>query len=461
MKTLSDLSCLVLGLGETGLAMVRHLTRQGARVRVADSRPQAPGADEVRAIAGVELILGAFDERLLDGVSLVAISPGLTLRQPLIEEARARGIEIVGEIELFARALAASGQSARLVAITGTNGKTTTTTLVGELCRAAGLETSVAGNISPAALAEWIRREDAGVPAQAWVLELSSFQLETTYSLAPDAATVLNISDDHLDRYDDLADYARTKAEVFANAAVQVLNREDSRVAAMARAGLRTISFGLDAPASADDYGLLEVDGESWLARGDKPLIARARLQLAGQHNVANALAALALVHALDLPEEAVLEALAAFRGLSHRVEAVARRADGVVFYDDSKGTNVGATVAALEGLGRKVVLIAGGDGKGQDFGPLRESFSRHARAVVLIGRDARLIAEAVAGCGVELVTALDMAAAVVLANRLATSADAVMLSPACASFDMFRSYAHRAQVYCAAVHALPGVVKL
>ena len=190
---------------------------------------------------------------------------------------------------------------------------------------------------------------------------------------------MLNISDDHLDRYDDLADYARTKAEVFANAAVQVLNREDSRVAAMARTGLRTISFGLDAPASADDYGILEVDGEPWLARGDKPLIARARLQLAGQHNVANALAALALVHALDLPEEAVLEALAAFRGLSHRVEAVARRADGVVFYDDSKGTNVGATVAALEGLGRKVVLIAGGDGKGQDFGPLRESFSRHA----------------------------------------------------------------------------------
>lgn len=460
MRKLSDLSCLVLGLGETGLAMARHLTRQGARLRVADSRPAAPGADEVRALPGVELRLGAFEASLLDGIELVAISPGLSLRQPLIEEARARGIEVVGEIELFAWALAASRKPVKLIAITGTNGKTTTTTLVGELCRAAGLETSVAGNISPAALAEWIRREDSGVPAQAWVLELSSFQLETTSSLAPDAATVLNISDDHLDRYDGLDDYAATKARVFDKAAVQVLNREDGRVAAMGRDLRPWLSFGLDEPASLEDFGLIEVEGEAWLARGKKPLIARSRLQLAGQHNVANALAALALAHAIGLPEEAVLDALARFRGLSHRVEAVACRADGVVFYDDSKGTNVGATVAALEGLGRKVVLIAGGDGKGQDFSPLRESFARHARAVVLIGRDGPLIADAVAGCGVEIVSAPDMDAAVAAANRLATSADAVMLSPACASFDMFRSYAHRAQVFCAAVLALPGVVK-
>ena len=461
MKTLRDLRCLVLGLGESGLAMVRHLVRQGALVRVADTRPQAPGADEVRAMAGVDLRLGTFDESLLDGIELLAISPGLTLRQPLIEAARARGIEVLGEIELFAWALAASKHPAKLIAITGTNGKTTTTTLVGELCRAAGLQTSVAGNISPAALDEWMRREDSGVPADVWVLELSSFQLETTRTLAPDAATVLNISDDHLDRYDGLDDYAATKAGVFDGTGVQVLNREDGRVAAMARSGRQAIRFGLGVPGADEDYGLIDNAGEVWLARGKKPLLPRAQLQLAGQHNVANALAALALVHAIELPETPVLAALAGFRGLSHRVEAIARRRDGVIFYDDSKGTNVGATLAALEGLGQKVVLIAGGDGKDQDFRPLRESFALHARAVVLIGRDAGIIARAVVGSGSELAFAPDLPSAVALANRLALSSDAVMLSPACASMDMFRNYAHRAQVFCAAVWALPEVSKL
>nr|WP_276510048.1 UDP-N-acetylmuramoyl-L-alanine--D-glutamate ligase [Niveibacterium umoris] len=452
---------MVLGLGESGLAMARHLARQGAQVRVADSRDNPPGRDALAACEGVELRCGAFDNDLLLGIDLLAISPGLDPRQPLVDEAKARGITITGEIELFAQALRASGQTPKVVAITGTNGKTTTTTLVGELCRAAGLETAVAGNISPAALDEWMRREDAGTPAAAWVLELSSFQLETCRTFAPTAATVLNISDDHLDRYAGLDDYAAAKAQVFNTGATQILNRDDPRVMAMWTPASKVLSFGLGEPIGSLEFGVVNIDGETWLAHGNTPLMARSAFRLAGAHNVANALAALALGHAIDLPMGKMLEALRDFRGLPHRVEAVARRDDGVVFYDDSKGTNVGATVAALEGLGCKVALIAGGDGKGQDFTPLRDAFARHARAVVLIGRDSGRIAEAVSGCGVELQRADDLPQAVRLANQCAHAGDAVMLSPACASLDMFRNYAHRAEVFCDAVWSLPGVTRL
>lgn len=444
---------LVLGLGESGLAMARHFSLQGRRLRVADSRGSPPGASELAKFApGAELVCGPFSMSLLDGVDLLAISPGLSLREPVVVEALARGVSVTGEIELFAERLAGR---APVVAITGTNGKTTVTTLVGELARAAGRRVGVAGNIGPAALAALLDAEAAASLPELWVLELSSFQLETTESLRPLAACVLNVSDDHLDRYDGLDDYAAAKARIFdASSCVQVINRDDARVAAMARAGRRVIGFGLGVPQADEDFGVVEQDGVPWLARGAQALMPRADLPLAGQHNVANALSALALGFAIGLPMTPMLVALREFRGLPHRVEKIASFR-GVDFFDDSKGTNVGATVAALEGLGRKVVLIAGGDGKGQDFSPLAAAVSAAARAVVLIGRDASRIEAAIGACGVPLLHARDMDEAVRLAWAQAASGDALLLSPACASLDMYRNYAHRAEVFIAAVEAL------
>lgn len=449
---------LVLGLGESGLAMAAWLARMGARVRVADSRSQPPGAGELANLApGAELVAGAFTEALLEDVNVLAISPGLDPRQALVTEARRRGIDVTGEIELFAQALPAlyGARRPQVVAITGTNGKTTTTTLVGALCRAAGKQVAVAGNISPAALTALMQTADAGVLPEVWVLELSSFQLETCHSLAADAATVLNVSDDHLDRYDGLDDYAATKARIFSGARVAVLNRQDARVRGMSVGGCDVFSFGLDAPASEADYGTtLDENGTRWLCCGARRLLRADELALSGLHNVANALAALALCRGLGLAEGAVLTALREFKGLAHRVEKVAELG-GVSFIDDSKGTNVGATVAALEGLGTPVALIAGGDGKGQDFSPLKEAFHRHARVVVLLGKDAERIAEAARGCGVPLLRAATMDEAVALCWQHARPGDAVLLSPACASLDMYRNYAHRAEVFIAAVRSL------
>jgi UDP-N-acetylmuramoylalanine--D-glutamate ligase len=296
---------------------------------------------------------------------------------------------------------------------------------------------------------------------------LSSFQLETTTTLNPAAATVLNVSDDHLDRYADLAAYAAVKARVFQGDGVQVLNRQDARVRSMAIAGRRVISFGLDAPPGAEDFGLRLRDGASWLVQGEQFLLPQAELPISGLHNAANALAALALCVSLGHTAASLLPALRSFRGLPHRVEKIAE-IDGVTWYDDSKGTNVGATVAALEGIGGqmaasnksnpKIVLIAGGDGKGQDFSPLKMPVAQHARVVVLIGRDAPVISRALTDAGVPLVAATDMTDAVRQASALAQPQDAVLLSPACASFDMFRDYQHRAEVFIAAVRALQGV---
>jgi UDP-N-acetylmuramoylalanine--D-glutamate ligase len=452
---------LVLGLGESGLAMAQWCARNGATVRVADTRAAPPYLDELkRRVASADFCPGEFDMGLLDGVDLVALSPGLPSDLPVLDEAGARGIAVTGEIELFAQGLRALGvrQRTRVIAITGTNGKTTTTALAGHLCRAAGKVTGVAGNISPAALTALMACQDAGKLPEVWVLELSSFQLETLATLDAEAATVLNVSDDHLDRYVDLDDYAAAKARIFAGGGVQVLNRQDPRVKRMAIPGRRLITFGLDAPAEAADFGLRQNKGEPWVARGDEFLLPVSQLPLSGLHNAANAMAALALCAAVDahdgLDATALLPALREFKGLPHRVERVAELC-GVTWFDDSKGTNVGATVAALEGLQRKVVVILGGDGKGQDFSPLKPAIARHGRAVVLIGRDGPKIAEAIAGCGVPVETAADMADAVRVAARAAWAGDAVLLSPACASFDMFRNYEHRAQVFVAAVQGL------
>jgi UDP-N-acetylmuramoylalanine--D-glutamate ligase len=463
MSTFAGKHVLVLGLGESGLAMARWCGRQGARLRVADSRERPPGLDPLmQDVPLAEIVTGAFGNEVLDGVDLIAISPGLDPRKGVIAEACRRGLPVTGEMSLLAAALRDLGvrERTRIIAITGTNGKTTTTALTAALAAASGMDAVAAGNISPAALDVLMDRLDRGddLPA-CWVLELSSFQIESMDGLDPDAATVLNVTDDHLDRYADLGAYAGTKAKIFDGKGVQVLNRDDGRVLAMARTGRRVIGFSTAAPQVAGDYGLLEQAGESWLVRGDERLLPQASLPIAGRHNAANALAALALCEAgLGLDPQSLLPALRVFRGLPHRVQLVAEREDGVRFYDDSKGTNVGATVAALDGLAGKVVLIAGGDGKGQDFSPLAEPFSRHVRAAVLIGRDAAQIEAGVAGCGVPLEHADSLEAAVERAADLAQAGDAVLLSPACSSLDMFRNYAHRADVFVAAVRRLPGV---
>ena len=452
---------LVLGLGESGLASACWCARNGARVRVADTRAAPPFLGELRRrVATADFRSGNFaktgDKSLLDGIDLLVLSPGLSPGMLLVIHARAAGIPVVGEIELFAWALDALGVrgQTQVIAITGTNGKTTTTALTGHLCRAAGRRTGVAGNISPAALTALMACQDEGKLPEIWVLELSSFQLETLASLNPTAATVLNISDDHLDRYIDLDDYAAAKARVFQGDGAQVLNRDDARVKRMAISGRRVISFGLDAPGDIGDFGLRENRGEPWLVLGDRFLLPVSALPIAGLHNAANAMAALALCAGIGLDPVALLTALREFRGLPHRVERVAE-IDGVAWYDDSKGTNVGATVAALTGMGRKVVLILGGDGKGQDFSPLKEAVARHARAVVLIGRDGPLIGRSIEGCGIPAASAADLPEAVRKSAAAARRGDAVLLSPACASFDMFRNYEHRAQVFVEAVRRL------
>jgi UDP-N-acetylmuramoylalanine--D-glutamate ligase len=455
MMILKDKSVLVLGLGETGLSMLRYLKAQGARVRAADSRNNPPGLGEAKEYVIESLIhCGPFSDALFAGVELIAISPGVPLHDPAVERAIARGIEVVGDIELFAQQLAANDLrlKTKVLAITGSNGKTTVTSMAEHLCKAAGKDVVAAGNISPAVLDVMLERGEN--QPEVWVLELSSFQLETTSGLNADAATVLNISEDHLDRYADLAEYSAAKARIFAGCGVQVLNRDDARCMSLARKECKTITFGLSEPDSTDDFGITRAGRDIWLMQGKEKLLKAGELQVDGLHNVANAMAALALCRAIGLPMQALIDGLRSFKGLPHRVERVGE-IGGITYYDDSKGTNVGATIAALQGLGRKAVLIAGGEGKGQDFAPLKPVVSQHARAVVLIGRDAPIIASALEGCGVNIARAGDMGDAVHQAAGLAQSGDAVLLSPACASFDMFRNYQHRAEVFVQAVQAL------
>ena len=446
---------LVIGLGETGLAMARWLARQGAAVRVADSRKAPPNVDALRAAAPTaELLAGDFSDAAFAGVDLIAISPGVPVQTPQVQAAIARGAPVVSEIELFVWGIRQTTPHAKVIAITGSNGKTTTTTLTAHLLNAADVPAVACGNISPSALDALMGVADrrAGYPASpaVWVLELSSFQLETTHTLNADAATVLNVSEDHLDRYTGMDGYAAAKARVFQGAGVMVLNRDDARCMGWTRKDRRTVTFGLNPAPAADDYGI----ADGWLVRGAERLVALASLRLTGLHNAANAMAALALCEAVGVAPAAVVPALRSFSGLSHRVEFVAE-IGGVGFYDDSKGTNVGATLAAVRGMGRKVALILGGEGKEQDFSPLRPALAEHGRAVALIGRDAGLIGAAIEGCGVPVERCADMGAAVRWCAGQARAGDAVLLSPACASFDMFRHYGHRAEVFVAAVRDL------
>ena len=456
MKQWAEKSVLLLGLGETGMSLVRWLSAQGARVRVADSRDHPPSLDLLHTqFPQLEVRCGIFRSELLDGIELIAISPGVPLRDPFVVKAAAQGIPIVGDIELFALALPQQ-HAPKIIAITGSNGKTTVTSMVGAMCRAAGKETLVAGNISPAVLDVLLQRN--GKHPDVWVLELSSFQLETTASLNADAATVLNISEDHMDRYGDMGEYIAAKARIFradGHGGVQVLNRDDADSSAMALLERKHITFGVNSPpASDEDWGIEYADADIWLKQGKQRVMKASELMVEGLHNVSNALAALALCRAINLPLSPLLDALRNFKGLPHRVEVVAE-INGVIYYDDSKGTNVGATVAALKGLGRRAVVILGGDGKGQDFSPLASAVSQHARAVVLIGRDADKIATALQNCVVPLLYARDMNDAVRQSAAQALPGDAVLMSPACASFDMYRNYVQRAEAFISAVRIL------
>ncbi|MFP4161452.1 MAG: UDP-N-acetylmuramoyl-L-alanine--D-glutamate ligase [Ectothiorhodospira sp.] len=432
------MSTLIVGLGATGLSVARHLAARGEGFCVADSRPAPPGLSALRALdPAIPVHCGPFDPRLFSGFERLVLSPGVSPQEPAVAAARAAGACILGDIALFAAAARAP-----VVGITGSNGKSTVTSLVGEMVRAAGYRVGVGGNLGPPALDLLAEPEP-----DLYVLELSSFQLETARGLRCAVAAVLNLAPDHMDRHPDLDAYAAAKGRIYAGAGVAVRNRDDPWVRAMP--GAPGIGFGLDRPA-AGDFGLLPRGDGEWLACGGEPLMPVSALRLSGRHNLSNALAALALARAAGLPRKSSLEALGGFAGLPHRCQWVAR-VRGVDWYNDSKGTNLGATLAALSGLEGPVVLIAGGQGKGQDFTPLREAVRGRARGVVLLGQDAARIESALNGT-VPVIRAPDMEQAVAEAGRLAQAGDSVLLSPACASFDMFRGYAHRGEVFEAAV---------
>ena len=485
---------LVIGLGESGVAMVRYATRSSTPVSVYDSR-QSPAALPAftQRYPDVTVHCGDFSADYLDGVSEVLLSPGLSPHaEPLktiIEQANARGIAVLGELAVFSRALSElhahngyNGYKPKVLAVTGTNGKTTVTSLTRHLCEAAGVRVLAAGNISPSMLDALCGALEQDALPQVWVLELSSFQLQFAQSNAigfnPDAATVLNLSQDHLDWHVDMVEYTQAKAQVFGADTVQVLNRDDAAVNAMAKPNSRVLSFGVSVPTAVGQYGLWREGNHSaatmeWLSvavadesgvekkkRGQAEVVAPISVQrlmptdalrIRGRHNAMNALAALALCRAIDLPLAKLLHGLRDYVGEPHRVQWI-QNVNGVDFYDDSKGTNVGATLAAIEGLGQPIVLIAGGDGKGQDFTPMTDAVKAHVRFVCLIGKDADTIAQAWQGTGVAMQSFDTLESATLHAAQNAQSGQAVLLSPACASLDMFKNYAHRAEVFVSTV---------
>ena len=477
---------LVLGLGASGLAMARWCARAGAQVTVADTRSAPPQLALLQAeLPSVRFIAGPLSAELVAGQDVTSVyrSPGLAPQEiaPVVDAARAIGLPVGGELDLFAKALAAlaqqHGYAPKVLAITGTNGKTTVTALTGQLLEHAGWSVAVAGNIGPSLLDTLAHHLDAENLPQAWVLELSSFQLDGVQDFAPSAAVVLNITQDHLDWHGSMAAYAAAKARIFGAQGCMVLNRQDEAVMAMLPAPVKLkggklqprwhTTFGSNLPQQPGDFGLEEVNGMRWLVRAHdeagpdgslflQRLLPADVLRIRGLHNACNALAALALAQAAGCPLAPLLFGLREYRGEPHRVQSLGL-VDGIEYFDDSKGTNVGATVAALHGLGpqQRIVLILGGLGKGQDFAPLAAPVAQYVRAVVLIGRDAPAIRQALAPTGVALHDAADLPSAVRLARAQAQPGDAVLLSPACASMDMFRDYAHRAQVFTEAVQAL------
>ena len=437
-------ACVIAGLGRTGFSCARYLRERGWRLAVTDTRERPPQLDQLRALdPDIPVRLGRLDTALLDEAVCVVASPGLPLDHPFFVEARRRGMEVLGDIELFARAV-----DAPVAGITGTNGKSTVTSLLGRMIARAGTDVRVGGNLGEPALDLLAAAERAARPPGLYVLELSSFQLETTQSLDLKAAAVLNVSPDHLDRYSSLEAYALTKARIFERCDTAVVNLDDPLVGRMPGAGQRVLGFSLQRAPGAD-YTLEDRAGW-WLTRRGESLLPLSALRIRGLHNAANALAALALGEALDVPLPAMCAELKEFPGLAHRTQWVAEIA-GVTYVDDSKGTNVGATLAAVHGMDGPLVVIAGGEGKNQDFAPLAPAFRGKVRHVVLLGRDAELLGEALREvCPLE--RCATMADAVAAAARAARPGDTVLLSPACASLDMFRDYAHRGEVFAQAV---------
>ncbi|MBU2953972.1 UDP-N-acetylmuramoyl-L-alanine--D-glutamate ligase [Marinobacter sp. F3R08] len=441
----SDRRTLVVGLGKTGLSCVRYLSGQGREVAVADSRMSPPGLEQLRADwPDVPVYLGVFDAELFSGFNELVVSPGISIAEPAIVKAEKHGAKIRGDVDLFAEAA-----DAPIVAITGSNGKTTVTTLVGEMAKAAGRNVAVGGNIGTPAL------DLLGRGADLYVLELSSFQLETTDELNALAATVLNVSDDHMDRYPNKMAYFQAKQRIFRGCSNAIVNLDDALSTPMARDNLRFLCFGFHR-VNPETFSTRDDDQGTWITFGFDNLLLANDLKLLGQHNISNVMAALALGHAAGLPMDTMLAVVRAFPGLPHRCEFV-RRVNDVDYINDSKGTNVGATVAAIESLAPehgKVVLIAGGDGKGADFTALDAPVARHCRVVLLIGHDAPAIAD-VLGSGTPVHRMANLAEAVSRSAELAVPGDRVLLSPACASFDMFRDYLDRGDQFRSLVEML------
>ncbi|KWR79174.1 MULTISPECIES: UDP-N-acetylmuramoyl-L-alanine--D-glutamate ligase [Pseudomonas] len=442
----SDNFRIVVGLGKSGMSLVRFLARQGVPFAVADTRENPPELATLRAqYPQVEVRCGELDAGFLCRASELYVSPGLSLRTPALVEAAARGVRLSGDIDLFAR-----HAKAPIVAITGSNAKSTVTTLVGEMAAAAGKRVAVGGNLGTPALD--LLADDV----ELYVLELSSFQLETCERLGAEVATCLNVSEDHMDRYDGMADYHLAKHRIFRGARQVVVNRADALSRPLIADSVPCWSFGTNKP-DFKAFGLVEEGGEKYLAFQFEALMPVRELKIRGAHNQSNALAALALGHAVGLPFVPMLRTLREFAGLAHRCQWVGERA-GVSFYDDSKATNVGAALAAIEGLGAdidgKLVLLAGGDGKGADFSALREPVAKFCRAVVLLGRDAELVGAALSDETPKVrVQTLDEA--VRKAAELARPGDAVLLSPACASLDMFKNFEERGRLFARAVEEI------
>ena len=442
----SDHFRIVVGLGKSGMSLVRFLANQGVSFAVADTRENPPELATLRRdYPHVDVRCGELDVEFLCRADELYVSPGLALATPALQAAAARGVKLSGDIDLFAR-----NAKAPIVAISGSNAKSTVTTLVGDMAAAAGKRVAVGGNLGTPALD--LLSDDV----ELYVMELSSFQLETTHQLGAEVATVLNVSEDHMDRYTGLAAYHLAKHRIFRGAKQVVVNRQDALTRPLMSESQPCWTFGLSVP-DFKAFGLREENGEKYLAFEFQNLMPVRELKVRGAHNQSNALAALALGHAVGLPFDAMLSSLRRFTGLEHRCQWV-RELEGVSYYNDSKATNVGAALAAIEGLGMdmdgKLILIAGGDGKGADFSGLRDSVTQHCRAVVLMGRDADLIADALGDAVLQVrVNTLDEA--IEQSRALAQPDDAVLLSPACASFDMFKNYEERGHLFARAVEAL------
>jgi len=446
-ETAREFDCIVVGLGQTGRSAVEYLLGRGLKIAAVDSRRTPPGLEELRQrYPRLPLHLGGFHTDVLCRARQLLVSPGVSVREPAIQEAILAGVAITSDVEIFCQQAGSP-----VIAVTGSNGKSTVVTLLAQMIEQSGRCARLAGNIGAPVL-QCLGEE----PPDYYVLELSSFQLETLQSLNAVASVVLNITPDHMDRYTSFEEYAAAKQRIYAGGGKMVLNRDDPLVSTMAVPERHCISFGLSVP-GPDDFGLLSQHGEEFLCRGEEALLSRSRLHIAGEHNVANALAALAVGSAVGLPMEAMLTALTRFTGLPHRCQWLAK-VNGVDWYDDSKGTNVGATCAAISGLAakRQVILIAGGEAKDADFSPLAGIIGQRARAVVLMGRDAVRIERALAP-EITRIHATGMESAVRAAAELARTDDIVLLSPACGSQDMYRDYRERGRAFSRSVQALAG----